>query len=477
MAQLHRRASESRTPAGRLGSVVTLPIMTSWPQAQQPSAWHLPLASDGLPAVPTPPELESWRVQSAWRPVSTARGRQLVVTASVVLLLAICGLLIAWQIGSSTGSIGFVLGACLAALPVPLLVWCYRWLDRYEPEPTRVLLFALAWGAAVATLAALFLNRLGADVFFDGTRRGDIGTATFVAPPVEEFAKGLVVVLLAWRRRVNGVVDGIVFAGLSAVGFAFTENILYLGSTYSMLSDEVGPGTGVLGLVFVFILRGIVSPFAHPLFTMATGVGVGIAVVTRRRWLKVAAPLGGYAVAMTLHGTWNATASSGLGGFALAYAAVMLPVLGIGVFLALWFRRREGRVLRTRLPVFAEAGWIAPHEVAVLSSLWLRRLVGDVARFSGGSGLQRATRDYQDLVTTLAFQRERLANSRRVERTIREQVETLAALPALRAQAFIPPPPFQRPPFAPPVHPPIQAPYPPAGFMPPYDPRAQPYPR
>jgi RsiW-degrading membrane proteinase PrsW (M82 family) len=400
------------------------------------------VASDGLPPVPTPAALTGWQVTGSWRPASITGGRRMVVTTSVVLGLAVCALVILWQIGSSTGSAGFALGACLAALPVPLLVWSFRWLDRYEPEPIRVVLFTLAWGAAVATLGALFLNRLGGEVFVGADQNEDLtGTAVFVAPPVEEFAKGLVIVLLAWRGRVDGIVDGIVLAGLAGVGFAFTENILYLGSVYSTLTEQEGSGTGALGLVLVFVLRGIVSPFAHPLFTMATGVGVGVAVASRRRSVRVGAPIAGYAVAMLLHGTWNATASSGLDGFAISYAAVMLPVFGLGVLLAVWFRRREGMVLRRRLPAFAEAGWIAPHEVAVLSSLWLRRLFLDVARFGGGAALRRATRDYHDLVTTLAFQRERLARGRRVERTIREQVETLASLPATRAHAFVPPPP------------------------------------
>ena len=57
------------------------------------------------------------------------------------------------------------------------------------------------------------------------------------------------------------------------VGFAFTENILYLASAYDG-SDNLGPG-GVDALTGTFILRCLVSPFAHPLFTACIGVGVG----------------------------------------------------------------------------------------------------------------------------------------------------------------------------------------------------------
>ncbi len=62
------------------------------------------------------------------------------------------------------------------------------------------------------------------------------------APIVEEGAKGLFLVgLLIFRRReLDGVVDGIVYAGLTAAGFAFTENILYLGrALLTMHSGEI----------------------------------------------------------------------------------------------------------------------------------------------------------------------------------------------------------------------------------------------
>ena len=59
-------------------------------------------------------------------------------------------------------------------------------------------------------------------------------TAVLVAPWIEEAAKGAAVllVLLFRRREFDGVVDGIVLAGLSGVGFAFTENVLYFGRAF-----------------------------------------------------------------------------------------------------------------------------------------------------------------------------------------------------------------------------------------------------
>ena len=64
------------------------------------------------------------------------------------------------------------------------------------------------------------------------------------------------------------------------VGFAFTENILYLAAAYIGGDGAVRAGSAARSALFV--VRGIFSPFAHPLFTAFIGIGVGIAVVSRQ---------------------------------------------------------------------------------------------------------------------------------------------------------------------------------------------------
>ena len=138
-------------------------------------------------------------------------------------------------------------------------------------------------------------------------------SAAIVAPITEEAAKGLFILLLLWMRRheIDGVLDGIVYAGMVGVGFAFTENILYLGAAY-MGGDDVGPG-GFGSAIGVFVVRGIFSPFAHPLFTAFIGVGVGYAVVSRSGAARFLAPLVGYVLAVTAHAVWNGSAFFGGG--------------------------------------------------------------------------------------------------------------------------------------------------------------------
>ena len=82
--------------------------------------------------------------------------------------------------------------------------------------------------------------------------------------------------MVAPRASSTAILDGIVYAGMVGIGFAFTENILYLAAAYNG-TDGMGPG-GTEALTGTFVLRCLISPFAHPLFTTFTGIGVGIAV-------------------------------------------------------------------------------------------------------------------------------------------------------------------------------------------------------
>src|SRR3546814_12754020 len=76
----------------------------------------------------------------------------------------------------------------------------------------------------------------------------DAQSLAIVAPITEEATKGLFLVLLVvWKRQeFDGVLDGIVYAGFVGIGFAFTENILYLSAAYNG-TDGSAPG-GLAGL-------------------------------------------------------------------------------------------------------------------------------------------------------------------------------------------------------------------------------------
>ncbi|MDX6357047.1 MAG: protease PrsW [Nocardioidaceae bacterium] len=322
-----------------------------------------------------------------------------VFTVVVTVLVLVCAVPMTVVVGLSGAPRGTVLAALLAAVPVGPLVACFLWLDRYEPEPRRLLAGGLLWGVFVATAIALLLEGVGGFVGgLSDKRMLELG-----APLAEEASKGLFLLLLLWWRRseLDGILDGIVYAGMVGVGFAFTENILYLASAYDG-SPDVGPG-GVDALTGTFILRCLASPFAHPLFTACTGVGVGIAVGSRRRGVRIVAPVVGYACAVLAHAAWNTATVYGPGNFVSVYVILMAPVFLLAVALATWVRQSEGRMLTGALADAARRGLLPATDIGWVVDLTARRRSRAYARQTGGPDAERAMRDYQQAVVELGF--------------------------------------------------------------------------
>jgi RsiW-degrading membrane proteinase PrsW (M82 family) len=350
--------------------------------------------------------------QATWQgPLPTPQRQRRGVLAPVLgaMALGICGLLAVGLGGSGLGVGGVVVGALCALLPVGPVVATFLWLDRWEPEPPRLLLLAFAWGAGVATLTALLVNTGGELIAAQliGAGRADVIATVVVAPIAEEAVKGvfLVGLLVLNRKEFDGVVDGVVYAGLVAAGFAFTENILYFGAAF--VEDAMSGASSTLWSTF--FLRGLLGPFAHPLFTAMLGIACGIAAQTRNSTLRVALLAAGYVAAVGLHMLWNGAASLGNDQWYSIYGTVMVPLFLAQIGLVLWQRRREQRIVAEQLPEFAKAGWIAPSEVALLSSLAGRRGWQRAVRARSGKAVAKAVVEYQAAVTELAFLRNKMS--------------------------------------------------------------------
>ncbi|MFF3325996.1 PrsW family intramembrane metalloprotease [Streptomyces sp. NPDC002889] len=353
------------------------------------------------------------RGRPRYRPRARRVWRSKAVRAGVLItLLALCGLVILALVREQTGTQGLLVGLGLATLPVPLLMAAFRWLDRVEPGPWRNLLFAFSWGACAAALIAIIANTFAtrwiATATADPASADTLG-AIVVAPVVEESAKAVAILLLfLFRRRdFTGIVDGVVVAGFTATGFAFTENILYLGSAFG---EDQEIGTSGLGSVTAatFFVRVVMSPFAHPLFTVLTGIGFGIAALAARRILRIALPLLGLVLAMGMHALWNGSVSLfGPWGFYAVYAAFMVPAFGLLTWLTIWTRQRELGTISTQLPAYAAAGWLSPAEPPALSSMRARTMARDFARRTYGPAAGHAVSEYEAFATSLAFLRHR----------------------------------------------------------------------
>jgi hypothetical protein len=229
---------------------------------------------------------------------------------------------------------------------------------------------------------------------------GDWWSSVASAPIFEEVLKGFILYRFYSRRKdeFDGVIDGVIYAAMVGLGFAFAENIDYYGR--SMVKE------GPAGLAVTFTLRGVIASFSHPLFTSFTGIGLGLARQSPRRWVQRVAPLAGLAGAISLHSLWNAGASAGLIFFAI-YAVIMLPALLALLVVAAVSLKFEGRIIHRQLAGEAAAGYFAPAEYAQLCSVRGRLHASTSAFRTGGFAGWRKQRDLHRAASELAFLRQR----------------------------------------------------------------------
>ncbi|MEO6699997.1 MAG: PrsW family intramembrane metalloprotease [Jatrophihabitantaceae bacterium] len=333
-----------------------------------------------------------------YRPWSS---RQRSATGAPIAVLILLGALAALVllVEGAKHPVGLAVAVPLTAAAMAVVLAGYFWLDRWEPEPARLLLLAFLWGATVAIIASLALELATSEVLGKGV------VLTLAGPAIEEAAKGaflLVMLTGARRAEFDGVVDGLVYAGLSAVGFAFVEDIGYIAQSF---------GQGTETTVTTVVLRLVMAPFAHPLFTSLIGLGFGLAVNRAGAgsitpyWLY---PATGYLGAVGLHALWNSSLLFGLAGYLLVYVLIMVPALIGSLLVARYHRRREQDVVVRQLPAMVYFRWINPAEAGWLASLAARRLwLRTVRRRSGRAGAH-ALRAFQQAATELAFLRDRV---------------------------------------------------------------------
>jgi RsiW-degrading membrane proteinase PrsW (M82 family) len=363
-----------------------------------------------------------------------SRPSWLLIVTSVVLGLG--ALAIAAVIVLTGEPVAAAVGLVLAAVPVPLLLWFYLWLDGYEPEPGRYLAAGFGWGAVVATTVGVAFTALGAEL----TGVNEDVTGIVLAPVAEEFGKGLflVAVVLLRRRQMHGLLDGIVYAGMVGLGFAFTENVLYYMRGY--IGDGEAPA-GLAAATELFILRGVVSPFAHPLFAACVGIGLGYALTSRSTAGRILVPLLGYLFAVGLHAAWNASALlGGFGAFVLTYLVGMLPALALVLAIGLWVRRNEGRVLAYALDDCARLGWLHPDEVAWTASLSHRASAREFARRIRGPQGARAVREYQRAMTEMGFLHDRIMRGAGPPDSAQTMAQIRRRMAIWRPYVVLPPP-------------------------------------
>lgn len=272
----------------------------------------------------------------------------------------VCGVLVVLLVGLIAAQSPLAVGAGL--IPLVIVLPVLSWLDRVEPEPRSSRIHAILWGATVAIVVSGTVNTLVAWV------GGDIAALVLAAPIVEESTKALGIVWAVRRHEIDGVSDGIVYAGWVALGFAVVEDM-----TYFWVADIDD------AFVVTVVLRAFLTPFAHPLFTFWTGWAIGRAVHQGRPLWP--AMWWGLALAIGTHGLWNGTLALGDITYSIDERAGLGVLLGgIAVFVGLFVavavglsaaRRREQRRFVDAVGMLALRYQLGPTETEALGS-WQR---------------------------------------------------------------------------------------------------------
>ncbi len=309
----------------------------------------------------------------------------------IVFLSLVVMLILFASIGIGTA----ILAAIVAFVPALIYILPLIFLDRYDPEPLWLLSLAFAWGALVSVIVSIVINTaigVGVAVIIHPAV-GNLASAVISAPIFEESSKGIgvLILLIFFRRYFDDILDGIVFAGVIALGFATVENVLYYGRGFNE--------GGLSDLLLLFGLRGILSPFAHVVFTSMTGIGCGISRESHNKFIKIIMPFVGYIAAVGLHMIWNALGivlmvilskldllgscrviglgnDPGLCSFLVGYGVLEVPLFIIFVIFLIYIMRRQNRILKDMLAIDVVRGIIPEEHLRVAtsafkSSFWL----------------------------------------------------------------------------------------------------------
>lgn len=326
-----------------------------------------------------------------------------------------------------------ILGIILSVLFgfVPMLIFAYMvyWTDRYEKEPIKLLGGVFIWGAIIAAGAAFIINSLlglGVYVFTGSQAVSEVSTSSIIAPVIEEILKGLacLLVFIFFRHELDSILDGIVYAAITAIGFAATENVYYL-YTYGFQEN------GLSGILWTAFIRVILVGWQHPFYTSFIGIGLSISRFTHKHWIRILAPITGLGIAIFTHSVHNtiSTVFQGLDKLEIGLAYDWSGWITMGIFI-IWALYREQRWIITQLGEEVANRTISLTQYKIACSAWAQTSARIAALFTGKYSLINR---FFSLTAELAYKKQHLnlpdkkhQNQPEIER-IRNELERLSA--------------------------------------------------
>jgi RsiW-degrading membrane proteinase PrsW (M82 family) len=207
-------------------------------------------------------------------------------------------------------------------VPTTGVIW---YVDHYQsPELTGSLVArAFVVGGVLGVMAAAILE----SVF---VRPGM--AMYFVVGLIEEGAKLLALMFIARGMATRTIRDGIVLGAAVGFGFAALESSGYAFNALLVVENGQPVGLSLSDLVVTELLRGILAPLGHGLWTGLLG-GILFKELPNGGWRPTPGLLGAYLFVSVLH-----TLFDSVGGIALIVAAItgFAPVFaGLGVIVAI----------------------------------------------------------------------------------------------------------------------------------------------
>lgn len=285
-----------------------------------------------------------------------------------------------------------LLSIALGVLPMLANAWFVYWLDRYEKEPLSLLGGVFVWGALLsAGVAYLFNTFFGMGVYLvtGSEAMTELSTGVAFAPLVEETLKGAAIlgVFLAFRKEFDSLLDGVIYAAIVALGFAATENFLYIYERGYLES-------GYSGLLWLAFVRVVLVGWQHPFYTAFIGIGFALARMSPRLEVRFLAPFLGWVVAVLNHALHNTIALllPGTGWYLLGTVVDWSGWLFMAIFV-IWTIRREQKALTRWLKDEVVAGAITEAQYHAACSTW-SQWKAKLASISSGK-FRRTRRFYQ----------------------------------------------------------------------------------